>query len=178
MIGAVWKWVNLGVVLRFCKYSMSPCVRWNHMSSGIFSGGKSYFRFLMFRNGSKNQYLGFQRISRKSVEVYRLIFDLSRDQTFKFSRAKISRIRNMLGFTQYGSRLFGIDASSDPSNFCDDWPSKSWFDVKFQNQKLAKMANLTNEKGEFAFAISRLCPPPRLGTTHNTLYHISFLLLN
>ena len=44
----------------------------------------------------------------------------------------------MLGFIQYGSRLFGIDASSDPFKFCDDWPSKSGLNVKFQNQKLAK----------------------------------------
>ena len=42
------------------------------MSSGIFRAEsfKLYFRFLMFQNGSKNQYLGFQRIStRKSVKV-------------------------------------------------------------------------------------------------------------
>ena len=31
----------------------------------------------------------------------------------------------MLGSTQYGSRLFGIDASSDPTKFQDDWPSGS-----------------------------------------------------
>ena len=31
----------------------------------------------------------------------------------------------MLGFTQYGWRLFGIDASSDPTKFQDDWPSGS-----------------------------------------------------
>ena len=29
----------------------------------------------------------------------------------------------MLRITQYGSRLFGIDASSDPAKFQDDWPS-------------------------------------------------------
>ena len=29
------------------------------MSSGIFSDGKLYVRFLMFKNGLKNQYLGF-----------------------------------------------------------------------------------------------------------------------
>ena len=29
----------------------------------------------------------------------------------------------MLGFVQYGSRLFGIDASSNPTKFQDDWPS-------------------------------------------------------
>ena len=31
----------------------------------------------------------------------------------------------MLRITQYGSRLFGIDASSDPTKFQDDWPSGS-----------------------------------------------------
>ena len=39
------------------------------------------------------------------------IFDLSRDPTSH--RAKISLFQNMLGFIQYGSRLFDIDASSD-----------------------------------------------------------------
>ena len=38
------------------------------------------------------------------------IFDLSRDPTSH--RAKISLFQNMLGFIQYGSRLFGIDAST------------------------------------------------------------------
>ena len=31
----------------------------------------------------------------------------------------------MLRITQYGSRLFGIKASSDPAKFQDDWPSGS-----------------------------------------------------
>ena len=43
------------------------------------------------------------------------IFDLSRDQTSH--RAKNSHFQNMLGFTHCGSRLLGIDASSDPSKF-------------------------------------------------------------
>ena len=64
------------------------------------------------------------------------IFDLSRDPTYR--RAKISHFQNMLGFTQYGSRLFGIDASSDSAKFQDDWLSKSRLNLKFQNQKLAK----------------------------------------
>ena len=64
------------------------------------------------------------------------IFDLSRDPTYH--RAKISHFQNMLGFTQYGSRLFGIDASSDPAKLQDDWLSKSRLNLKFQNQKLAK----------------------------------------
>ena len=64
------------------------------------------------------------------------IFDLSRDPTYH--RAKISSFQNMLGFTQYGSRLLGIDASSDSAKFQDDWLSKSRLNLKFQNQKLAK----------------------------------------
>ena len=44
----------------------------------------------------------------------------------------------MLELSQYRPGLFNIDASSDPSKFCDDWPSKSRFNEKFQNQKLAK----------------------------------------
>ena len=64
------------------------------------------------------------------------IFDLSRDPTYH--RAKISHFQNMLGFIQYGSSLFGIDASSDSAKFQDDWLSKSRLNLKFQNQKLAK----------------------------------------
>ena len=64
------------------------------------------------------------------------IFDLSRDQTSH--RAKIRHFQNMLGFIQYGSRLFGIDASSDSAKFQDDWLSKIRLNLKFQNQKLAK----------------------------------------
>ena len=63
----------------------------------------------------------FKSISRfpANFKEISLIFDLSRDQTLH-NRAKISRFQNMLGFTQYGLRLFSIDASSDPSKFCDD----------------------------------------------------------
>ena len=43
------------------------------------------------------------------------IFDLSRDQTSHSDR--ISHFQNMLGFIQYGSRSFGIDASSDSAKF-------------------------------------------------------------
>ena len=103
---------------------MEPHVKWH------FSGRKLYFWYLMFQNGSKNQYLGFQRISRKSVKVEFL--------TYHMTRAKISHFQNMLGFIQYGSRLFGIDASSDSAKFQDDWLSKSRLNLKFQNQKLAK----------------------------------------
>ena len=51
---------------------MEPHVKWH------FSGRKSYFRFLMFQNGSKDQYLGFQRISRKSVKVELLTYHVTR----------------------------------------------------------------------------------------------------
>ena len=101
---------------------MEPHVKWH------FSGRKLYFRFLMLQNGSKNQYLGFQRISRKSMKV----------EFLTYHRAKISHFQNMLGFIQYGSRLFGIDASGDSTKFQDDWLSKSRLNLKFQNQKLAK----------------------------------------
>ena len=70
------------------------------------------------------------------------IFDLSRDPTY--NRAKISHFQNMLRFIQYGSRLFGIDASSDSANFQDDWLSKSRLNLKFQNQKLAKNGEFDN----------------------------------
>ena len=70
------------------------------------------------------------------------IFDLSRDPTYH--RAKISHFQNMLGFTQYGSRLFGIDASGDSAKFQDDWLSKSRLNLKFHNQKLDLAKN-----GEF-----------------------------
>ena len=109
---------------------MEPHVKWH------FSGRRLYFRFLMFQNGSKSQYLGFQRISRKSVKVEFLTYHVTTDQTSH--RAKISHFQNMLGFIQYGSRLFGIDASSDSAKFQDDWLSKSRLNLKFQNQKLAK----------------------------------------
>ena len=39
--------------------------------------------------------------------------------------AKNSYFQNILGITQYGSRSFGIDASSDPTKFQGDWPSGS-----------------------------------------------------
>ena len=103
---------------------MEPHVKWH------ISVRKLYFRSLMFQNGSKNQYLGFQQISRKSVKVEFL--------TYHVNRAKISHFQNMLGFIQYGSRLFGIDASSDSAKFQDDWLCESRLNVKFQNQKLAK----------------------------------------
>ena len=63
-------------------------------------------------------------------------WELPRDPTSH--RAKIRLFQNMLGFIQYGSRLFGIDASSDSAKFQDDWLSESGLNVKFQNQKLAK----------------------------------------
>ena len=91
------------------------------------------------------------------------ILDLSRDPTSH--RAKISLFQNMLGFIQYGSRFFGIDASSDSAKFQDDWLSESGLNVKFKNKNWRKMANLTNEKAEFAIAIFRHCPPPPIYNT-------------
>ena len=49
----------------------------------------------------------------------------------------------MLGSTQYGLRLFGIDASSDPTKFQDDWPTLSpligaWFMTWHQCEKIVK----------------------------------------
>ena len=129
------------------------------MSSGIFSAAKLYFISDVpkrFKESLSRFPANLKKISESQI------FDLSRDQTSH--RAKISHFQNMLGFIQYGSCLFGIDASSDSAMFQDDWPSKSRLNVKFQNQKLAKMANLTNEKVEFAIAIFRhfspLAPPP------------------
>ena len=54
----------------------------------------------------------------------------------------------MLRFTRYGSRLFGIDASSDPVTFQDDWPSGSpligaWSMTWHQCQELAPLVKWT-----------------------------------
>ena len=53
-------------------HQMEPHVKWH------FSGRKSYFRFLMFQNSSKDKYQGFQRISRKSVKVELLTYHVTR----------------------------------------------------------------------------------------------------
>ena len=50
------------------------------------------------------------------------IFALSRDLV---TWAKNSYFQNLLRITQYGSRLFGIDASSNPAKFQGDRPSGS-----------------------------------------------------
>ena len=49
----------------------------------------------------------------------------------------------MLGFTQYGSHLFGIDANSDPTKLQDDWLTLSpligaWFMTWHQCEKIVK----------------------------------------
>ena len=49
----------------------------------------------------------------------------------------------MLGSTQYGSRFLGIDASSDPTKFKDDWPTlspliRAWFMTWHQLDKIVK----------------------------------------
>ena len=121
---------RIAIRQRIAQLGMEPHVKWH------ISGRKLYFRFLMFQNGSKNQYLGFQQISRKSVKVEPLTYHVTRP--LGSHKGKISLFQNMLGFIQYGSRLFGIDASSDSAKFQDDWLSESGLNVKFQNQKLAK----------------------------------------
>ena len=111
-------------------HQMEPHVKWH------FSGRKSYFRFLMFQNSSKDQYLGFQRISRKSVKVELLTYHVTRP----IIELKLANFKTCMDsrFIQYGSLLFGIDASSDSAKFQDDWLSKSRLNMKFQYQKLAK----------------------------------------
>ena len=52
----------------------------------------------------------------------------------------------MLRITQYGSRLFGIDASSDPTKFQDDWATGSgligaWSITWHQCQKIVRKWN-------------------------------------
>ena len=56
----------------------SASLRPNKAGAILVSGRKLYFRFLMLQNGSKSQYLGFQRISRKSVKVEFLTYHLTR----------------------------------------------------------------------------------------------------
>ena len=59
-----------------------------------------------------NQFNG--TISKSAVNLEKIgrvqIFGLSRDPLPRPDRAKISHFQKMLGFTQYGPRLFGIDA--------------------------------------------------------------------
>ena len=104
-------------------------------------------------------------------------FDLSRDPTYH--RAKISQFQNMLGFIQYGSLLFGIDASSDSAKFQDDWLSKSRLNMKFQYQKLAKNWRIWQMKKPNSpsplFAIFRhyspffaIAPPPKKPFCYST----------
>ena len=108
---------------------MEPHVKWH------FSGRKLYFRFLMFQNGSKNQYLGFQRISRKSVKVEFLTYHVTRP----IIELKLAIFKTCSDSPNMGRVCsVPIDASSDSAKFQDDWLSKSRLNLKFQNQKLAK----------------------------------------
>ena len=110
-------------------HQMEPHVKWH------FSGRKSYFQFLMLQNSSKDRYLGFQRISRKSVKVELLTYHVTRP----IIELKLANFKTCSdSFNTYGSLLFGIDASSDSAKFQDDWLSKSRLNMKFQYQKLAK----------------------------------------
>ena len=106
---------------------MEPHVKWHFFERKvIFSISDVPERF---KESISRFPVNFREISESQT------FDLSRDQT-----CKISHFQNMLGFIQCGSRLFGIDASSDtdPEKFQDDLPSISRLNVKFQNKKLAK----------------------------------------
>ena len=53
-VGKLGRGPQILSVLNVFMRQMEPHVKWH------FSGRKLYFRFLMFQNGSKNQYLGFQ----------------------------------------------------------------------------------------------------------------------
>ena len=59
-------------------------------------------------------------------------------------RLKIhSYFQKLLRFTRYGSRLFGIHASSDPAKFQGDWPSgspliRAWSMTWHQCEKIVK----------------------------------------
>ena len=64
---------------------------------------------------------------------------------------------------------FSIDARSDPKRFFDDWPSRSRFSVKFQNQKLAK-----NGEFDFAWFLHSFNRSFKLRSTHfQTLFFIN-----
>ena len=104
------------------------------MSSGIFRAERYIFSVSDVSERFKESISRFPTNFKKISESR--IFDISRDPTYH--RAKISHFQNMLGFIQYGSLLFGIDAGSDSAKFQDDWLSKSRLNLKFQNQKLAK----------------------------------------
>ena len=71
-VGKLGRGPQILLVLNVFMRQMEPHVKWH------ISGGKLYFRFLMFQNGSKNQYLGFQQISRKSVKVEFLTYHVAR----------------------------------------------------------------------------------------------------
>ena len=109
---------------------MEPHIKWH------FSGRKVIFSVSdvseRFKESISRFPMNFKKISES------LIFDLSRDPTYHRAKILISHFQNMLGFIQYGSLLFGIDARSDSAKFQDDWLSKIRLNLKFQNQKLAK----------------------------------------
>ena len=71
-VGKLGRGPQILLVLNVLMCQMEPHVKWH------ISGRKLYFRFLMFQNGSKNQYLGFQQISRKSVKVEFLTYNVTR----------------------------------------------------------------------------------------------------
>ena len=103
---------------------MEPHVKWH-----FFFGRKVIFSISDVPESISMFPANFKKISDSQI------FDLSH-------RAKISHFQNMHELSQYGLCLFSIDARSDPSKYCGNWPSKIRLNVNFQNQKLA-------ENGEF-----------------------------
>ena len=99
----------------WCK--VAPLVKW------AFFGPK----LVLTISGRPNRFNG--SISTSLVNLKKIgqghIFALSRLHVTRSHKSKISHFQNMLGFTQYGSHLFGIDTSSDPTKFQDDWSSGS-----------------------------------------------------
>ena len=130
---------------------MEPHVKWHFYGQKVIFSVSDVSEW--FKESISRFPTNFKKISESRI------FDLSRDQTSH--RAKTGHFQNMLGFIQYGSRLFGIDPSSDSAKFQDDWPSKSRLNLKFQNQKLAKNGEFDKWKSRIRHRhFSPLPPPP------------------
>ena len=99
------------------------------MSSGIFSGGKLYFRFLMFQNGLKNQYLGFQRISRKSVKAKFLTYHVTRSH-IEVELAFFETCSDSFNMGRVCLALMSVVTLQCFKNQ-DDWQSESRSNVQF-----------------------------------------------
>ena len=96
---------------------MEPHVKWH------FFGRKVLFSIFdvpeRFKESKSRFPANFKKISESQI------FDLSRDQTSH--RTKISHFKtcsNYLIISIWVRFIFSIDASCDPSKFCNDWPLK------------------------------------------------------